>query len=276
MARPPKKPVGPVDSGADETSLARAGDDAAQLGKQIAAVEQQFGLDIPYHLDVFVTAIRQRAAESAQRLVEIGRMLIVMRERETRDVFAAALERCGLAPRFAQRAIQTAIKLQDRQAIQQLGVSKALELLSEDDDALDALDDGGTLAGLTLDDIDQMSVRELKAALRAERREHADEKAADEEIIRKKDERINKLTRERARVKRSDAREQATELLSQLDAIAVDVATQIKALRDTASAIQAIYAEAGETMDEEVARRIEQNAQLAADWATALADELGE
>ena len=260
----------------DGAALDRAGSEAAEHAQHIAVIEQTYGMDLPYQLDIYVAAIRQRAAESAMRLIEIGRLLILIREREPTPVYMSALERCGITPRFAQRAIQTAVKLADRAEIQALGVSKALELLSEDDDALDALADGGTVAGLTLDDIDRMPVSELRKTLRTERAERAEEKATDEDIIRRKDERINKLTREHRRVARSSAREQVADLLTSLDTVAVEVSTQIKLLRDTASAIRAAYAEAGEALDEEVAARIEQNAQLAQQWAAGLAEELAE
>lgn len=281
MARPrttraPEHTDAIVAANVDHAALEAAGEAATALGVQIAIVEQQFRVDMPYHLDLYVNAIRQDAAESAQRLLRIGHMLIVIREREPRDVYTDALARAGLSPRFAVRAIQAAMKLSDRRAIQQLGVSKALELLSEDDDTLDALEEGGTVAGLTLDEIDRMSVRELRATLRTERAERSDEKAAEADIVRRKDERINALLRDKRRVERSGARVQAGELLEQLDRVSVEVATQIKTLRDTASAIRAVYADAGEAMDEEVADRLQQCGDLAAKWTGQLADELGE
>ncbi|HGJ5882126.1 helix-turn-helix domain-containing protein, partial [Arsenophonus sp.] len=47
-----------------------------------------------------------------------------------------------------------------------LGRSKLYELMFEDDEDLIQLAEGGTIAGLTLDEVDRMSVRELRAALR--------------------------------------------------------------------------------------------------------------
>lgn len=49
--------------------------------------------------------------------------------------------------------------------------SKLFELLTEDDEELAGLADGGTLAGLTIDEVDRMSVRELRAALRKQKAE---------------------------------------------------------------------------------------------------------
>ncbi|KAB2899863.1 MAG: hypothetical protein F9K31_06515 [Dokdonella sp.] len=280
MARP-SKTRSPADTDAiaqaaiDEHALAQAGEAAAQLSPQLASIDGQFA-ELPYNLDLYIATIRQRAVESAQRLLEIGRMLLVMREHEPQQAFAQALDRCGLSARFAQRAMQAAVKLADRPAMQSLGMSKALELLSEPDEALDALEAGGSIAGVRLDDIDRMTVRELRDTLRAERAERADAAAADAEIIAKKDARINTLLRERRTGKSGSARAKVDTLIRRLDEDAMEVATLVKAMRDTASAIYAAYNEAGEVVDEEVAGRIEQNGALAAEWARVLVDELGE
>ncbi len=54
-----------------------------------------------------------------------------------------------------------------------LGKAKLFELMTEDDEELAELADGGTVAGLTLDDVDRMSVRELRRALREARETNA-------------------------------------------------------------------------------------------------------
>jgi len=280
MARPsktrsPSHTDAIAEAGIDDHALHQAGVAAAQLSQQLAAVDGQFA-DLPYSLDLYIAAIRQRAVESAQRLLEIGRMLLVMREHEPQEAWAAALERCGLTSRFAQRSMQAAVKLADRPAMQSLGVSKALELLSEPDDALDVLEAGGSLAGVRLDEIDKMTVRELRATLRAERAERDDAAAADAEIIARKDQRINALLRERRTGKSSSARAKADALIRQLDEASVEAATLIRTMRDTCSAIHATYADANETVDEEIAQRIDQCAALAADWARTLHEEFGE
>ncbi|MFT8210575.1 MAG: helix-turn-helix domain-containing protein, partial [Symbiopectobacterium sp.] len=51
-------------------------------------------------------------------------------------------------------------------ALGMLGKTKLFELMTEDDEDLAELAEGGTIAGLTLDEIDRMSVRELRATLR--------------------------------------------------------------------------------------------------------------
>lgn len=257
--------------------LEQAGRDLAETAQRLTVIEQQFGMDMPYNLDLYKARIRTNMAETAQRLVEIGVMLIQMREREIPGTFHSALEEIGMGTRFAQRAMQTAAKMHGLPKLQTLGMSKALELLTEDDDDLAQLENGGTLAGLTLDEIDTMSVRELKAALRAERAEREEEKAADEEIIRAKDERINKLTRDKRKGHTENAvRARADELLRDADEAVVEAASQLAKLRQLHQDVEALYSDAGLTVDADVDSRLEGNLTWAAEQLRNLAEQLGE
>jgi hypothetical protein len=69
----------------------------------------------------------------------------------------------------AVKYMSPAITAANRSTLTDLGRSKLYELMVLDDEPLAALADGGTVAGLTLDDIDRMSSRELRAALRDSR-----------------------------------------------------------------------------------------------------------
>jgi hypothetical protein len=240
--------------------------------QQIALVAQQYAIDIPYDYERFIARGRELVVETSLRLVELGLILIHIREREPHGMFLPALERIGVAPRFAQRAMQAAIKMRDRPRISGLGVTKTLELVAEDDETLDALEKGGTVAGLTLDKIGTMSTRELRAALRAERAERAEEKSADEEIIRKKDERINKLSR---RLTKNSAREQADELVADYNRFALDVAANLKAAAGTIEAIRKLYDDIGEHPDEEISQALDAGAELIAPWVEKFEDTLG-
>lgn len=267
---------GIADANVDQQALAAAGAAATEQAQQISLIDAEYGVDLPYNVDLYIATIRRYAAESATRLVQIGCMLIQLHERETRDDYRDILERIGIGERFAQRARQAAVKLRDRKTILQLGVSKALELMTEDDADLDALEAGGALFGATLDDIDRMTVRELKESLRGERKEHADEKAADEEIIRHKDERINKLMRSRRKLETSGVRAQVDELLRDMDEAAVMLAQQATALVRGIADVRRAYDEAGETAEPDVEARISQNVDLGAQWLRELAARDGE
>jgi len=263
--------------GINERELEAAGVAMAADAQRLAVIEQRFGVDMPYNLDLYIARIKINAAESAARLIEIGQLLIQIREHEPKGKFHAAVEEIGFGIRFAQRAMQAAAKLQDRPRLAGLGTSKALELLSEDDDTLAELEDGGTVAGLTLDDIDTMTVRELKATLRAERKEHEEEKAANEEIIHAKDQRINKLTRDKRRdTPESKLREEVEQLLRDVDECAVEAASHIARMRAAIADIHTRCGELGLQVDGDVQSRLEQNLSWCSNQLRDLADDLGE
>ena len=70
--------------------------------------------------------------------------------------------------------------------------TKLLELMVLDDDDIDVIDQGGSIGDVSLDTIETMSVRELKKALREAK---ADNTAKDQ-LIQKKDQKINELDAE--------------------------------------------------------------------------------
>ncbi|MBN8714393.1 MAG: hypothetical protein J0H50_10550 [Xanthomonadales bacterium] len=281
MARPSKArtadELNAVDKTINHGELIAAGDALKKIAANVSAVEETLGIVMPYHVESYVARIRLNMQETGQRLIEIGVMLAEIREREDPTTYRGVLDRLDLSERFARRAIQTAVKVQGLPKLQTLGSSKVLELLSEDDDTLDALEHGGTLAGLTLDEVDSMSVRELKATLRAERAERQDEKSTDEEIIRAKDERINKLTRDKRRG--SDAnklRAAAEDILRDADEAVVEAASHIARLRKAFGDVEQLYADAGAAVEGDIAERLDGNARWAADQLRDLADLLGE
>lgn len=108
-------------------------------------------------------------------------------------------------PRAAQRMMQAAAKFltgegRPRALIDETQVSagKLIELLILDDDDLEAIERGERVSGIDKDDVANMSVTELRKALRAAR----EDKEADAELIAKKEERISKVERDLAKAKR--------------------------------------------------------------------------
>ena len=72
-------------------------------------------------------------------------------------------------------------------------VTKVYELALMDDDDLEELREGGTIAGHDLDDIARMSPSELRAKLRAERAERREREEAQRERLATKDRRIGEM-----------------------------------------------------------------------------------
>lgn len=75
------------------------------------------------------------------------------------------------------------------QRLAQLSVTKIYDLAMEDDELLKELEEGRTVAGLKLADVDRMSTRELRAKLRDIKKD----KAASEELVRQKNAKIDEL-----------------------------------------------------------------------------------
>lgn len=261
----------------DEQALDEAGQALRQRSQQLSVIDMQFALDAPYDLHQIDLMMPAMLAMHRASILWLGRALVLVKEHEPKGTFYAFLDKHGIPQRMARKYMQAAIKVQERPKLEELGAGKVLELLSEDDDTLDALEEGGTVAGLTLDEVDRMSVRELREALRAERKERDEEKAADEEIIRSKDERINKLMRDRRKGgPERQVRERAEELLRDADEAAVEATSAIARLRDLCTAVDELYEEAELTRDADVAERLIQNREWAIAQLQELAADLGE
>jgi hypothetical protein len=277
MARPrtnrsPAQTDGIGAANIDHQALVEAGSSATEHAQQLSVIDMQYALDGEAYSLPRIRAMMPIALEMTRMgILWLGRALILVREHETKDAYGAFLDEFAISSHTAREYMRAAIAIRERPQLETLGASKVLALASEPDEKLDALIDGGTLAGHTLDEIDSMTTRELKDALRAERKEREEEKAADEEIIRGKDERINKLMRSKRKLETSSVREQVDDLLRDMDECAVALAQQATQLSRGINDVRRAYEEAGEQPEPEVEARISQNVELGAQWLRELA-----
>lgn len=192
-------------------------DAATRLGQQLAVVDHQYGdAVVPYERERVVAEARFFVAAAAHSLIELGRRLVLLREHEPHGEFIAAVQRIGIDPRFAQRAMQATVKLgrgEIRRQVEHLGQSKLLELLVLDDEEIEVLAAGGTVADLTLDDVDRMPVRELRAALRKERADRVETEALHTRQLEEKNRKLDDLDRALARRDKMPAEDQVAELV---------------------------------------------------------------
>lgn len=162
---------------------------------QLAKIDRRFGgIDgevVPYQRDRIIDELRFFMAQSAQALLETGKRLLLIKEHESHGDWLECLRRAGIEAGVAQRAMKAAVRFggSNTPTSAYLGKSKMIELMVLDDESIAELDQGGTVAGLTLDKIDKMSVRELRAALRAAN----EEKAAKDRLLAEKNTRIDEL-----------------------------------------------------------------------------------
>lgn len=166
-----------------------------EQARNLEIVDGTYGDNLPYDRTRLENEAQFYLRESAGAMLEAGKRLIVIKEHEGHGEFGESLQRIGLAPRTAQVMMRASVKFggAKTQALAHLGKAKMFELMVEDDEDLEALADGGTVAGLKLDDVEKMTVRELKAALRKERDTRKAEAEAAEQLLSKKDDKINEL-----------------------------------------------------------------------------------
>ncbi|EBF2169443.1 DUF3102 domain-containing protein [Salmonella enterica] len=167
-----------------------------EIAQHRMAVMEQFGEGLPYDRSRIVHETRFYMAQSAEAMLEAGKRLVILKENEPHGDFTRIItEELDLSDRTAQVMMKASIKylspkLESKaQTFAGLGKAKLFELMTEDDEELAELAEGGTVAGMTLDDIDRMSVRELRKALR----ESKEDLAASRKLNAEKSQEINEL-----------------------------------------------------------------------------------
>lgn len=168
-----------------------------EISQHRVAIMEQFGEGLPYDRSRIVHETKFYMAQSAEAMLEAGKRLVILKENEPHGEFTDILENdIGLAPQVARRMMQASIKFlgsdnetPKRSTLSVLGKGKLYELMVLDDEDLDSLADGGTVAGTTLDDIDRMSVRELRKALR----ESKEDLSASRKLNAERSQEINEL-----------------------------------------------------------------------------------
>ncbi|WP_175716558.1 DUF3102 domain-containing protein [Burkholderia anthina] len=193
------------------------------LATQLRDVMDQIGYDLPYDRERVVQETRFYMDQAASAMLETGRRLLVIKEHEPHGDFVEIVEeRLGIPKRTAQRLMQSAVKyllnpaLQDKAPrLAQLGKAKLFELVTEDDDDLAALADGGTLAGHTLDDIESMTSNELRAALREAR----EEGKAKDQLLEDKNRKLDQAKAKAKRVAAASPDDQLADLLREVASI---------------------------------------------------------
>lgn len=165
---------------------------------RLAEIDARYGDGLPYDRNRLIREVQFYLQQSATAMLEAGRQLIVLKEHEPRGEWLPLLADVGIAPRTAQKMMQAAVKYSGPKMapLANLGKAKLIELMVEDDEELEALADGGTLAGQKLDAIDKMTARELRETLRKER----ERLQVKEQLLHKKDEKINQLDAELTRL----------------------------------------------------------------------------
>lgn len=203
-------------------------------------VMSQFGDGLPYERDRIVHETKFYMAQSAEAMLEAGKRLVILKECEPHGDLVDIIENdLGLPYRTAARMMQASAKYlspalkSNVPALAHLGKTKLFELVTESDDDLIELAEGGTVAGMTLDDIDRMTSRELKAALREARETNT----AQQRVLTDKNQKIDDLTTKldkKSRIQPPPPDQEAEKLRKEVSAIAFEAEAGITVRLHTA------------------------------------------
>ncbi len=165
--------------------------------------------------------IRFYQRRSVEALLECGKRLLLLKELTPHGEFTQRVELLGFQVKTAQRFMSAAAKTAKSDklsflATQVKSASAFLELVTHDDDELETLKD--------VDDIDRMSASELRAALR----EAQAEREATQEVLDKKNSRIDKLEREKSLIAKMPPDEVSKKVQAEATAIMNDALGAIR------------------------------------------------
>jgi hypothetical protein len=129
---------------------------------------------VPYNREAYVNQIRFLLKKTAEAIIEAGKMLLVMKEREGYGNFCQILEEeIGIPVRTAYRFMSTAIKAEKYPVIKTFAklakVSQVYTLLEAPEERLRELEERGMLAGKTMDELQRMTVKEMRDLIRQSR-----------------------------------------------------------------------------------------------------------
>lgn len=202
-------------------------------------VMEQWGNGEVYSEERWIERGRQAVRQTLEGMFELGRTLIVLKEHMGHGRFRETVEKeFGIKKTEAARLMSATQRfatpqMQKAQAkLMDLGKSKLLELLVEEDVTLIELAEGGDINGHTLDDIDRMTRNELRAALRESREtaEAKDKVIADKN--KKVDELAEKLAKKQTGVKEPKAEDVGSELTMRLSSLEVGIRSEVSRLKD--------------------------------------------
>lgn len=177
MARKSKPTPEPVDPKIDDEAFSRAvvafdaEGEAAQAARENAlALAEELGYEGELSAAGLEAEIRFYQRRTVEACLELGKCLLLLKELTPHGKFQESIDRLGIHYRMAARLMSATIKFKsdNLSLLKAAGnQSKLLELVSLDDEEIEALENGESARGLTLDKIETMSASELRASLRS-------------------------------------------------------------------------------------------------------------
>jgi regulator of replication initiation timing len=137
---------------------------------------------------------------SAAAFIEAGKRLVVLKHMVGHGEFMKALEERGINDRTARMQMAVAIRFANRSTSAVLGKSKLFLLTQLSEEETDTLNEQGTALGKSMDELESMSVKELRELVRKSKAK-IEKKNEENEKLRRENERLADRASERDKAK---------------------------------------------------------------------------
>lgn len=147
---------------------------ARETETRVRAVAQQLGYTGSLNAEALLDGAKAAQRRVGQAVLEFGAYLLLLKEGSAHGQFGQVLDELGVEARSAQHYMAVTRRLAKANSgslLDGLGIKKAVALLPLDDEQIDELAEAGATGELALDDVARMSVKDLRAAVRKERKE---------------------------------------------------------------------------------------------------------
>lgn len=226
----------------------------AEVQENAVALARKLGYEGPLAPDLLEEGARESLTRINFEIFSVGARLMLLKEQCAHGEFIERLERLGVERTMAARLMQATRKFPNvatSQHLASLGKSKIFELAMLDDGEAEAFANGGTVRGITLDDVECMSVSELRRALRKEKADKeaelakakagvSGELAAKDKVIAEKSQLISKLVAEKNKAECQTDEERYADLDRQLMEDMLRTVGSLKPIRKTVHNIRTL------------------------------------
>lgn len=240
-----KPPIDHEDIKLGEVALQIQAEQQQAAQENAVVLAEQLGYDGSITVGGLEEEIRFYQRRTVEAVLETGKRLVILKELAGHGEFLKSLERLDIAPRAAQRLMQATLKFSNAStstllSLPNLNESKMIELLVLDEGEIEALDQGETVRGVKLDDVDCMSVSELRRALRTAKAAHAAELADKDRVIAQKTNKIEELVEDKNRREGMTEAERQAELEQSLASAVLDASGHLLPVRQAVHDIRAL------------------------------------
>jgi hypothetical protein len=173
----------------------------AEIEKNAVALAKDLAYDGALTVESLEEEIKFYQRRSVEAVLEMGKRLLLLKEVAGHGDFQSRLEGLGIGYELAKKFMSATRKFQSGSRLPLLNLpnlnqGKLLELLVLDDSEIEALNNGDQVRSIVLDDVDCMSVSELRRALRVAQADQDTRLAAKNKLLADKQLKIENQNKE--------------------------------------------------------------------------------